>query len=127
MKKVICFLFSIFISFNSFAEVRVGEVAPAISIAGINGSKMDLQNYLGKIIILEWKNHDCPFVRKHYETGNMQMLQKYVTENGGLWFSIISSAKGKQGYVTADQAQEIADNQGSYAIDIVLDTKTFEK
>jgi hypothetical protein len=62
-----------------------------------------LAEYAGKDVVLEWHNNGCPFVRKHYLSGNMQKLQKAWTARGVVWLTVISSAPGQQGYVTADQ------------------------
>ena len=64
-------------------------------------SGVSLADQRGKLVVLEWTNHDCPYVRKHYETGNMQALQKEATGQGVVWLTLISSAPGKQGHVTA--------------------------
>ena len=121
-KKFLISFFLIFSFYNhSFAAVKNGDLAPQINMTAASGNQIKLNDYLGKIIVLEWKNHDCPFVRKHYDTGNMQMLQKYVTENNGIWLSIISSAPNKQGNVSDNEALSIANSQGSFANEIILD------
>ena len=119
-KKFLISFFLIFSFYNhSFAAVKNGDLAPQINMTAASGNQIKLNDYLGKIIVLEWKNHDCPFVRKHYDTGNMQMLQKYVTENNGIWLSIISSAPNKQGNVSDNEALSIANSQGSFANEII--------
>ena len=80
---------------------RVGEPAPAFTAADSNGVKHALVDYAGKFVALEWHNNGCPYVRKHYNSGNMQKLQKAWTGRGVVWLTVISSAPGKQGYVTA--------------------------
>ena len=64
-----------------------------------------LDQYHGKYVVLEWHNQGCPYTRKHYESGNMQNLQKEWTAKGVVWFTVISSAPGEQGYVTADRGE----------------------
>jgi len=81
--------------------VRVGEQAPEFSAVDSNGQSHSLSQYKGKFVVLEWHNNGCPFTRKHYESGNMQTLQKQWTAKGVVWFTVISSAPGAQGYVTA--------------------------
>ncbi len=81
--------------------VRVGEQAPDFHAVDSNGQSHSLSQYKGKFVVLEWHNNGCPFTRKHYESGNMQMLQKQWTAKGVVWFTVISSAPGEQGYVTA--------------------------
>jgi DsbC/DsbD-like thiol-disulfide interchange protein len=86
-----------------------------------SGKNHTLSDYAGKIIVLEWLNHGCPFVQKHYNSGNMQKLQKMAKENGVVWFSIISSAPGKQGYSTPEQANETAREKNAQPLVILLD------
>ena len=81
--------------------VRVAEPAPDFNAVDSNGQAHTLAQYKGKYVVLEWHNNGCPFTRKHYESGNMQQLQKEWTAKGVVWFTVISSAPGAQGYVTA--------------------------
>jgi hypothetical protein len=76
---------------------KVGEPAPAFTATSTAGSPVSLGSYKGKIVVLEWTNHECPYVRKHYETGNMQAIQRDTTGQGVVWLTIISSAKGRAG------------------------------
>ena len=80
---------------------RVGEKAPEFTATDSAGVVRNLSDYAGKYVVLEWHNNGCPFVRKNYDTGNMQKLQKAWTARGVAWLTVISSAPGKQGYVTA--------------------------
>lgn len=82
---------------------KVGQPAPAFSATDLNGKTRSLAEFKGKYVVLEWHNQGCPFVKKHYESGNMQKLQKELTAKGAVWLSIISSAEGAQGYVTPEQ------------------------
>jgi peroxiredoxin len=107
---------------SSFA-IETGIVAPDFTLksAGTKDGEVKLSNYKGKIVVLEWLNHGCPFVRKHYDSGNMQALQsKYVSKNV-IWLSVISSAPGKQGFVTADEAREDMVKNKSGANNVLLD------
>jgi peroxiredoxin len=83
------------------AAPTVGQPAPAVSAADTHGKTRSLAEFRGKRIVLEWHNQGCPFVAKHYESGNMQKLQKQLTADGVVWLTVISSAPGKQGHVTA--------------------------
>jgi peroxiredoxin len=85
------------------AATQVGQTAPDFKLPATNGKTVDLSQYKGKVVVLEWFNHQCPFVKKHYESGNMQSLQKDYTAKGVVWLSICSSAKGKQGYGSASE------------------------
>ena len=79
-------------------EAVVDRPAPVFTLADAHGNAHALADYRGKYIVLEWVNFGCPFVGKHYGSGNMQALQHMVTSRGGVWLSICSSAPGKQGY-----------------------------
>jgi len=83
------------------AAAKVGDAAPAFTAIASNGKTYRLADYRGKYVVLEWHNNGCPYVGKHYNSGNMQRLQKQWTARGVVWFTILSSAPGKQGYVTA--------------------------
>jgi len=83
--------------------VGIGEAAPDFTLADSAGKKHSLSQYKGKFVVLEWFNEGCPYVKKHYESNNMQKLQKDYGAKGIVWLSIISSAPGKQGYSTAEQ------------------------
>ncbi|MEW6497243.1 MAG: redoxin domain-containing protein, partial [Cyanobacteriota bacterium] len=83
----------------SATVARVGEPAPNFTAVDSNGKTHSLSDFKGKTVVLEWTNHQCPFVRKHYESGNMQKVQKAATGDGVVWLSVISSAPGQQGNV----------------------------
>jgi hypothetical protein len=85
------------------AAARVGDTAPEFTATASNGKTVRLADYRGKYVVLEWHNNGCPYVGKHYNSGNMQRLQKHWTGQGVIWFTILSSAPGKQGYVTASE------------------------
>ncbi|HEQ98405.1 MAG TPA: thioredoxin family protein [candidate division Zixibacteria bacterium] len=77
---------------------KVGEMAPNFVLTDTEGKKYALENFEGKYVILEWINFDCPFVQKHYKSGNMQELQETYKAEGAVWLTICSSAPGKQGH-----------------------------
>src|SRR3984885_6493558 len=85
------------------AAARVGEAAPDFTATASNGKTVKLSANLGKYVVLKWHNNGCPYVGKQYNSGNMQRLQKQWTGRGVVWFTILSSAPGKQGYVTASE------------------------
>ncbi len=85
------------------AAVRVGDPAPEFVGTDTHGVAHKLSEYHGKYVVLEWTNHLCPYTRKHYKSGNMQRLQRKWTARGVIWFTVISSAPGNQGYMTASQ------------------------
>jgi thioredoxin-related protein len=111
---------TMFCSLSAYAA-KVGEMAPEFKGTTANDKELSLKELRGKVVVLEWLNHGCPFVKKHYGSGNMQKLQqKYVAEDV-VWVSIISSAPGKQGYSDPDKAKEDKKKHGSKATYIVLD------
>ena len=81
--------------------VRIGEKAPDFTATDTNGQTHKLSEYAGKFVVLEWHNRGCPYTQKHYTSGNMERLQREWTGRGVVWLTVISSAPGKQGYVTA--------------------------
>jgi len=102
-------------------EGGIGEPAPDFTLTDSNGSSHTLSSYSGKIIVLEWINHGCPFVKKHYNSGNMQNLQKTYTSKDVIWFSICSSAPGKQGYMTPEEANMIMQQKEASPTAVLLD------
>jgi alkyl hydroperoxide reductase subunit AhpC len=107
------------------AQVRINEPAPDFTLSDSNNEIRTLSEYKGKIVVLEWTNHLCPFVKKHYKGGNMQALQKkYAGEKNDkvVWLSIISSAEGKEGYVRPYEANQIAKQNDATPNAILLDS-----
>src|SRR5215212_2520761 len=97
---------------NALKEPAVGSPAPAFTLTDTKGKQHNLADYKGKYVVLEWVNLGCPFVKKHYESGNMQATQKKAVEKGVVWLSVNSSAKWKQGNMSASAwNDEIADRK----------------
>jgi peroxiredoxin len=105
------------------AAAKVGEAAPAFTTTSSTGPNVSLVDYRGKIVVLEWTNHECPYVRKHYESGNMQALQKEATGEGVIWLTVISSAPGEQGHVSPSQANELTSSRKAAPTAVLLDPK----
>jgi peroxiredoxin len=84
------------------AKLKNGDPAPDFTLRSVDGKVVKLSDAKGKLVVLEWVNEGCPFVQKHYDSGNMQALQKKYTERGVVWLSLCSSAKGKQGWWETD-------------------------
>ena len=103
------------------ADPVIGKPAPAFTATDSNGKKVSLRNYHGKTVVLEWTNHDCPFVRKHYGSGNMQALQKKATGGDVVWLSVVSSAPGRQGHVSPDRANELTAARKAAPSAVLLD------
>lgn len=103
------------------ADAVVGQPAPAFTLTGTDGQTHSLSEYAGKYVVLEWLNHDCPFVRKHYGGGNMQKLQKKWTAQNVVWLSINSSAPGKQGNYPPEEANDLTKEKGAAPTAVLLD------
>ncbi|MEN9207052.1 MAG: thioredoxin family protein [Gloeomargarita sp. GMQP_bins_120] len=103
------------------AAVRVGQPAPDFTARTSTGQTVRLGDYRGRIVVLEWANHECPFVVKHYQSGNMQKLQQEAKAKGVVWLSIVSSAPGQQGFVTAEQANAILKERKASPTAVLLD------
>src|ERR1700691_4524722 len=88
------------------ATAKVGDSAPEFTTTASNGKTIRLSDYRGKYVVLEWHNNGCPYVGKHYNSGNMQRLQKQWTSKGVVWLTVLSSAPGKQGYLTAGEEND---------------------
>lgn len=118
-----------FISCFSYAFISGGQAdgpildkqAPDFTLIGANGKEYSLSDFTGKYVVLEWINPDCPFVRKHYNSSNMQKLQKHYTEKDVVWLTISSSAPGKQGYCTPDRAREFLKEKDMTSTAFLLD------
>src|SRR3954469_6005519 len=100
---------TLFISTTLFAvdSPPVGSAAPAFSLTDAKGKTKSLGDYKGKFVVLEWFNPECPFVKKHYGSGNMQKLQEEYTGKGVVWLTIDSSAPGTEGHISGEQAEKI--------------------
>ena len=113
-------LFSFLLVATALAA-RIGEPAPDFTATDSNGKAQRLSDYKGKYVVLEWHNQGCPYTRKHYESGNMQRLQKEWTGKGVVWFTVISSAPGTQGYVTASAENDYVKKVNAVPTAVLLD------
>jgi hypothetical protein len=105
---------------SAFA-VKIGEPAPNFTGVDSNGKQQSLSAYKGKFVVLEWHNQGCPYTRKHYESGNMQRLQKEWTSKGVIWLTVISSAPGTQGFVTPTQENEYLQKMSAAPTAVIMD------
>jgi len=105
------------------AAPAVDAPAPAFSATTADGKTLSLAELKGKTVVLEWTNHDCPYVRKHYDSGNMQAQQKAATAQGVVWVQVISSAPGQQGFVDGATALKLNADRGAAASATLLDPK----
>jgi len=102
--------------------VRIGDPAPDFTAVDSNGKSQSLHAYKGKYVVLEWHNQGCPYTKKHYESGNMERLQKEWTSKGVVWFTVISSAPGTQGYVTPTQENEYLKQMNAVPTAVLMDS-----
>jgi peroxiredoxin len=103
------------------AQAVVGQTAPAFTLPDSHGKAHSLADFGGKVVVLEWWNAECPFVGKHYGSGNMQKLQKEWTGKGVVWLTVSSSAPGKQGFVDGAKANALMKEKQGAATAVLLD------
>jgi hypothetical protein len=107
----------------AFAEPEIGKPAPAFKANDVDGRVVSLADFKGKTVVLEWNNPECPFVKKHYGSGNMQKTQAAATKDGVVWLSINSSAAGNQGHMDAAKAKEVLASLKAQPTAYLLDPK----
>jgi peroxiredoxin len=100
-----------------------GDPAPEFTLTDITGRSHSLADFKGRYVVLEWTNYDCPFVRKHYDSGNMQGLQKAYTQKGVAWLTINSSAPGKQGHYEPAEWMRLMQEKKSASTTVLLDSE----
>lgn len=106
---------------QAHAQARIGAPAPAFTATDTSGKTHHLSDFRGKTVVLEWTNHRCPFVVKHYKTGNMQTLQRAAARDGVVWLTIVSSAPGQQGHVSAAEANGLTASRNAAPAAKILD------
>jgi peroxiredoxin len=120
--KTIPFLLATFaVAVLAHAAPEIGKPAPAFTLKDETGAERSLADYKGRTVVLEWFNYGCPFVKKHYGSESMQKLQKSATDDGVVWLSIVSSAEGHQGYLTAGEAAAKKKELGMSSTAILID------
>jgi hypothetical protein len=106
--------------------LTVGAAAPAFTAVDTRGTSHSLAGYAGKWVVLEWFNHGCPYTKKHYAlvngVGNSQAMQQEYTKRGVIWLSVVSSGPGRQGYTSAEKAEDMARDKGAAPTAIIRDT-----
>ncbi len=105
----------------AIAGPAVDAPAPAFEGVTSDGETISLDQFKGRNVVLEWTNHGCPFVKRHYDAGAMQATQTAAKDQDFVWISVISSAPGKQGHVTPGQANELTQSRGAKPDHVVLD------
>ncbi len=106
------------------AAADLGKPAPAFSATDSAGKSWSLAELKGKVVVLETTNHDCPYVRKHYNSTNMQTQQREAAAKGVVWLTVASSAPGEQGFVTAAEANELTQKRNGAPTAFLLDPKS---
>ena len=119
MKKAILLLLAV--STWVHAEAEIGKPAPAFTLPSCESKSVSLADFKGKVVVLEWTNYGCPFVVKHYGSGNMQKLQADATAKGVVWLSICSSAPKQQGHATPADALKACTEKNSAATAYLID------
>ena len=104
-------------------QARLGAPAPNFTLIDSNGNSVSLADFKGKTVVLEWTNHECPYVRKHYGGNNMQGLQKKWTAQGVVWLTLVSSHPGAQGFVHGLEANKLTEERGAAPTAVLLDPK----
>ena len=123
LKQLATLLTAALITSAAWASPEIGQPAPAFSVVDSKGVTHSLSDFAGKTVVLEWTNHDCPFVKKHYQSDNMQSLQREMTEQGVVWLSVISSAPGTQGFVSPAQADQLTVDRKAAPTAVLLDSE----
>lgn len=108
--------------FTAQAAATLNEPAPTFTGQSAEGKPINLAAYRGKTVVLEWTNHDCPFVKKHYESGNIPSLQKEAIAKDVVWLQVVSSAPGAQGHVNGATAQQLNKYRDAAPSATVLDS-----
>lgn len=106
---------------SSTESPAIGAPAPAFELPDTRGATHDLQQYRGSWVVLEWLNYGCPYVQKHYRTGNIPSQQEKWMKEGVVWFAIVSSAPGTQGHYEPDAMNEHSSQRGNNASAVLLD------
>lgn len=121
LKKLALTIGASLLATAALASPEIGAPAPNFSVVDTQGVEHSLSDFEGSTIVLEWTNHDCPFVVKHYATNNMQNLQREMRDEGAVWLTVISSAPGTQGHVSPEQADELTESRDAAPTAVLLD------
>ena len=118
---VSAFVLTLFIAAPAMADIEIGQPAPDFTATTTAGKTVHLSDFKGQPVVLEWTNNECPFVHKHYDSGNMQKLQAAATADHVTWLSVISSGPGKQGFVDGPEADKMTKDRGAHPTAVILD------
>jgi peroxiredoxin len=109
---------------GAWASADLGKPAPAFTATDSNGKSWSLADLKGKVVVLETTNHQCPYVGKHYRSGNMQAQQREATAKGVIWLTVAASAPGEEGFVNASQANELTKSRNAAPTAVLLDPQS---
>jgi hypothetical protein len=123
MKHLTAFTALAVIAAPASAAPAVGQPAPNFKLADVNGKPVTLSDFRGKTVVLEWHNPGCPFVKKHYASGNMQKAQAAAAKDGAVWLTINSGAPGKQGHMSGAEAKALVAQSGARPASYLLDPR----
>ena len=123
MKHLFPMFAAVALAAPAIAAPQVGAPAPDFRLNDASGKVVTLGQFKGKVVVLEWNNPDCPFVKKHYNSGNMQRTQAAARKDGVVWLSINSSAPGKQGHKDGTGANGFVAAQKAQPTAYLLDPK----
>jgi peroxiredoxin len=125
MKKIILTALAgaLLLAVHPATAQEIGKPAPAFTAANLKGENLSLAEFIGKVVVLEWANFSCPFVKKHYESGNLPKLQESYQAKDVVWITINSSAKGKQGFHEPAEMSDLAAKQGNKAEHFIIDAE----
>jgi peroxiredoxin len=122
MKSILLTTIAGAIALISCHAAEIGKPAPAFSARNVKGGIVSLESLKGKVVALEWLNYECPFVKKHYASGNLPKLQQTYAAKGVVWLTVSSAAEGKQGFLDAAKLAERSTKEGNKASHILMDT-----
>ncbi len=115
-------LIAFFTANPALAQAETGQQAPQFEAKDVlSGNQISLSSFSGQPMVLEWSNHECPYVRKHYDSGNMQNTQGAARELGAVWITIVSSAPGNQGHTSEEEARRIVQDEEAGIAAKILD------
>ncbi|SMF63076.1 redoxin domain-containing protein [Allosphingosinicella indica] len=123
MKPILAIAAAVVLAAPAIAAVQVGQAAPNFKLNDADGKVVTLSDFRGKTVVLEWHNPGCPFVQKHYKSGNMQKTQAAAAKDGAVWLTINSGAPGKQGHMSGAEAKKLVADEKARSTAYLLDPK----
>lgn len=103
------------------ALAAIGQPAPSVTAKNLKGEEVSLADFKGKVVVLEWNNFECPFVKKYYESGAMGKLQETYKDKDVVWLTVNSAAEGKQGYIDPEKNADRVASEGNKASHYLVD------